>query len=181
MKSHEIFERMSPALAVQIFTFLQTEQKPVYKAAIQGLANQRNLRGVFVERKAPAERFPWMQAAFGRKISDSLASHVLQAWLLGANKEMLCDFLDSLDIKHAEDGTVEELPADVPKEKIAGAVEKLLGKYSAENVAVYLHAFREMDSAVEWPALNEILAEEPRLRLGNPKSQDPNPKEASNS
>jgi hypothetical protein len=169
MKSHEIFQRMSPALAAEIFTFLQTEQKPVYKAAIQGLANQRNLRGVFVERKPPVERYPWMQAAFGRKISDSLASHVLQAWLLGANKEMLNDFLDSLEIKHAEDGTVDELPAELPKEKIAVAVEKLLGKYPAENVAVYLHAFRDMDSSVQWPALDEILAEEPRLLLGNPK------------
>ena len=62
---------MSPELAARIFSFLQTEQKPVYKAAIQGLANQRNLRGVFVERKPPAERFPWMQAAFARKISDA--------------------------------------------------------------------------------------------------------------
>ncbi len=165
MKSHEIFQRMSPELAARIFTFLQTEQKPVYKAAIQGLANQRNLRGVFVERKPPTERFPWMQAAFGRKISDSLASHVLQAWLLGANKEMLCDFLDSLEIKHSEDGTVEELPAELPKEKITLAVEKLLGKYPAEKVAVYLHAFREMDSAVQWPALDEILSEEARLKL----------------
>jgi hypothetical protein len=165
MKSHEVFQRMSPALAAQIFTFLHTEQKPVYKAAIQGLANQRNLRGVFVERKPPAERFPWMQAAFGRKISDSLASHVLQAWLLGANKEMLCDFLDSLEIKHSEDGTVEELPPELPKEKIAVAVEKLLGKYPPEKVAVYLHAFRDMDSAVQWPALDEILSEEPRLKL----------------
>jgi hypothetical protein len=170
MKSHEIFQQMSPGLATEIFTFLQTEQKPVYKAAIQGLANQRNLRGVFVERKPPAERFPWMQAAFSRKISDSLASHVLQAWLLGANKDMLCDFLDSLEIKHAEDGTLDELPPDLPKEKIALGVEKLLGKYSAENVAVYLHAFREMDGAAKWPALDEILAEELRLRLGNPNS-----------
>jgi len=166
MKSHEIFQQMSPALAAQIFSFLQTEQKPVYKAAIQGLANQRNLRGVFVERKPPAERFPWMQAAFARKISDSLASHVLQAWLLEANKEMLCDFLDALEIKHSEDGTVDDLPAEMPKEKIASAVEKLLGKYPAESVAVYLHAFHEMDSAVKWPALDEILAQEPRLRLG---------------
>ena len=165
MKSHEIFQGMSPELAAQIFTFLQTEQKPVYKAAIQGLANQRNLRGVFVERKPPAERFPWMQAAFGRKISDSLASHVLQAWLLGANKEMLCDFLDSLEIKHSEDGTVEELPAELPKEKIALAIDKLLGKYPSEKVAVYLHAFRDMDSAVQWPALDEILSEELRLKL----------------
>jgi hypothetical protein len=167
MKSHEIFQNMSPALAAQIFTFLQTEQKPVYKAAIQGLANQRNLRGVFVERKPPAERYPWMQAAFARKISDSLASHVLQAWLLGANKEMLCDFLDAMEIKHAEDGTVDELPPDAPKEKIAAAVEELLEKYPAENVAVYLHAFRDMDSNVQWPALDEVLAEEPRVKLGN--------------
>ncbi len=156
---------MSPALAAQIFTFLQTEQKPVYKAAIQGLANQRNLRGVFIERKPPAERFPWMQAAFSRKISESLASHVLQAWLLGAHKQMLCDFLDALEIKHGEDGTVDELPQAPPKEKIAAAVSGLLAKYSGESVAVYLHAFRDMDSTVQWSALDEILAEEPRLKL----------------
>ena len=166
MQSHEIFQHMSPTLAAEIFTFLQTEQNPVYKAAIQGLANQRNLRGVFIERKPPAERFPWMQAAFARKISDSLASHVLQAWLLGANKEMLCEFLDALEIKHADDGTVDELPTEVPKEKIATAVDRLLGKYRVENVAVYLHAFRDMDSSVQWPALDEVLAEEPRLKLG---------------
>ena len=166
MKSHEIFQGISPALAAEIFTFLQTEQNPVYKAAIQGLANQRNLRSVFVERKPPNERFPWMQAAFGRKISDSLASHVLQAWLLGANKEMLCDFLDGLEIKHSDDGTVDDLPAEMPRERIAAAVDRLLGKYAAESVAVYLHAFRDMDSTVRWPALDEILAEEPRLKLG---------------
>ena len=165
MKSHEIFQRMSPGLAAEIFTFLQTEQKPVYKATIQGLANQRNLRGVFIERKPPAERFPWMQAALGRKLSDSLASHLLQAWLLGANKQMLCDFLDAMEIKHDEDGTVEDLPAAPPKDKIAAAVTRLLDKYPAENVAVYLNAFRDMDSAVRWPALDEILAEEPRLKL----------------
>jgi hypothetical protein len=157
---------MSPSLAAGVFTFLHTEQKPVYKAAIQGLANQRNLRGVFIERKPPGERFPWMQAALGRPLSDSLAAHILQAWLLGANKQMLCDFLDGMEIKHDDDGTVEELPPSPPKEKVAEAVSQLLGKYPAETVAVYLHAFRDMDSVVQWPALDEILAEEPRLKLG---------------
>jgi hypothetical protein len=180
MKSHEIFQQMSPGLAAQIFAFLHAEQKPVYKAAIQGLANQRNLRAVFIERKPPGERFPWMQAALGRPLSDALGAHLLQAWLLGANKEMLCDFLDALQIKHEDDGTVEELPPGPPKEKIAAAVARLLEKYPAENAAVYLHAFREMDSAVQWPALDEILEEEPSLKLGNPKSQNPDPKEISN-
>ena len=165
MKSYEIFERMSPALAAQIFTFLQKEQKPVYKAALQGLANQRNLRAVFLERKPPAERFPWMKTALGRSRSDALASHILQGWLFGANKQMLCDFLDGLKIEHDEDGTVSEIPPAPPKEVISGAVSSLLDKYSPETVAVYLHAFRDMDNAVQWPPLDEILAEEPRLKL----------------
>ncbi|CAN5566214.1 hypothetical protein BH20VER1_BH20VER1_24850 [soil metagenome] len=160
---------MSPALAAEVFTYLQKEQKPVYKAAIQGLANQRNLRGVFIERKPPNERHPWMQQALSRPISDALASHLIQGWLLGANKEMLNDFLDALEIAHDDDGTVEDLPPSPPKEKIASAIQVLLGKYSGEAVAVYLHAFRDMDSTVQWAALNELLTEMPELQLGDGK------------
>lgn len=156
---------MSPALTEQILGFLQTDQRPVYKAAIQGLANQRNLRAVFIERKPPAERFPWVQTALGQRKSESLASHLLQAWLFGAHKQMLCDFLDGLGIKHAEDGTVDQLPSAPPREKIAAAASQLLAKYPAEIVAVYLHAFRDMDVGVQWQTLDEVLAEEPRLRL----------------
>ncbi|MFL6538168.1 MAG: hypothetical protein ACJ8JD_08340 [Chthoniobacterales bacterium] len=166
MRSHEIFQRMSPALAAEIFTYLHSSDRQIYKAAIQGLANQRKLRPVFVERKPPVERNAWMQAALSRPISDALAAHLIQAWLLGAQKGMLCDFLDALGIQHGEDGTVDELPAAPPKEKIAQAIEQLLSKYSHEAVAVYLHAFRDMDSEVQWPPLDEILSEDPRLKLG---------------
>ena len=166
MKSHEIFQHMSPALAAEIFTWLQREQKPVLKAAIQGLANQRKLRPVFVERKPPNERFSWMQNALGRKISDTLAAHLLQAWLLGAEKPMLCDFLDSVGIKRDEDGTVDELPESPPKEKLREAIDQLVAKYPAEAVAVYLNAFHDMDSEVSWPPLGEVLAEDERLKLG---------------
>lgn len=156
---------MSPRTAAQIFGFLHKEDKGVYKAAIQGLANQRNLRAVFVERKPPNERFPWLQAALARPVSDMLGTHLLQAWLLGANKEMLCVFLDALGIAHEENGTVEDLPSSPPKEKIQAAVAELLAKYPAEVVAIYLHAFRDMDSAVQWPPLNEVLDETPELQF----------------
>ena len=161
---------MSPERAAEIFVFLHKDQKPVYKAAIQGLANQRNLRGVFIERKPPNERHPWMKSALSRPVSNTLATHLVQAWLLGAHKPMLCDFLDALEIAHDEDGTVEELPAAPPKEKIAAAVDLLVGKYPAESVAIYLHAFRDMDTSVQWPPLNDILSEDPRLQLGAPAS-----------
>lgn len=165
MRSHELFRSMSQPTAAQVFTFLHETEKPIYKAAIQGLANQRNLRPVFVERKPRDERHAWMKAALARPVSDTLATHLLQAWLLGANKSMLCDFLDALGIEHEEDGTVEVIPPCPAKEKLQGAIDQLLGKYQPEAVAIYLHAFRDMDSSVQWPALNEILVEDPRLQF----------------
>lgn len=165
MKAHELFRDMSTPLATELFAFLHEHEKPVYKAAIQGLANQRNLRAVFVERKPRDERHAWMKAALSRPVSDTLATHLVQAWLLGANKQMLCDFLDGLEIAHEEDGTVEIIPPSPPKEKLQAAVDQLLTKYNPQAVAVYLHAFRDMDSSVQWPPLNEILAEDPRLQI----------------
>ncbi len=165
MKSHEIFEQMSPALAADIFTYLNTEEKPVLKAAIQGLANQRRLRAVFIERKPPNERATWLKNALSRKISDTLAAHLLHAWLLGTQKAMLCDFLDSVGIKRDEEGTVETLPPSPPKEKLREAVDQLLAKYPAETVAVYLHAFHDMDSEASWEPLGDVLAEDERLLL----------------
>ena len=166
MKSHEIFQHMSPDLAAEILSYLQKERTPVFKSVVSGLAGQRNLRTVFVERKPPLERYTWIKSALSRKAGDSLAAHLLQAWLLGAQKPMLCDFLDSLGIDHDEDGTVENLPESPPKEKLGTSIDQLLVKYPAEAVAAYLHAFHDMDSTVSWPPLGEVLSEDERLRLG---------------
>lgn len=165
MRAHEIFEKMSPAQAGEIFTWLQAEQKPVYKAAISGLANQRNLRGVFVERKPPAERHSWMKTALGRRLGDALAEQLLQAWLMGAQKKMLCDFLDALAIAH-RDGTVEQIPPSPPREQIRSAVDRLLADHARETAAVYLNYFCDMDAAADWPPLRELLADDERLRFG---------------
>jgi len=166
MKSYEIFQQMSPTLSGEILSYLQKEQPPVFKSVIQTLASQRNLRTVFIERKPPVERYAWVKTTLGRKASDLLAAHLLQAWLLGAQKPMLCAFLDSLGIKHDEDGTVEQLPESPPKEDLRKAIDQLLQKYRPENVAVYLHAFHDMDSTVSWLPLGEVLAEDARLKLG---------------
>jgi hypothetical protein len=165
MKSYEIFHQMSPALAAEIFSFLNREQKPVMKAAIQDLAGARNLRAVFVERKPPNERAAWLQDALSRKTGETASTHLLQAWLLAGQAAMLCDFLDALAIKH-DDGMVETLPDSPPKEKLREVITHLLAKYPAEAVAVYLQAFHEMDHETRWEPLGEILREDERLRLG---------------
>ena len=167
MKSHEIFGAMSPDLAGEILGYLQKEQTEVFKSVVSGLAGPRNLRTIFIERKPPVERYAWIKAALSRKAADALAAHLLQAWLLGAQKPMLCDFLDSLGIDHGADGTVENLPESPPKEKLRATIDQLLAKYPAETVTVYLDAFHDMDSPVSWPPLGEVLSEDGRLRLGS--------------
>lgn len=166
MKSYEIFQNMSPSMAVEIFRHLQEKDSAIFKAVIQGLAQQRKLRPVFIERKPPAERYLWLQSALGRKISDTFSAHLLQSWLLGAQRPMLCDFLDSLGIAHDEDGTVEQLPESPSKEKLREVIDRLRQKYPAEQLAVYLHAFHDMDSTVSWPPLGEVLQEDERMKLG---------------
>ena len=50
-------------------------------------------------------------------------------------------------------------------EKLRSAVETLLAKYPHETVAVYLHAFNDMNQA-NWANLKSLLDTDTRLQLG---------------
>jgi len=166
MAPHEIFSRMTPELASQLFGFLFEKEKALYKAAIEALAKQRNLRPIFVERKPRDERFAWMQSSLARRSNDAVAANLLQIWLVEANTKLLCDFLDGLGIAHDENGTVEELPPAPPKEQLAPVIESLLASHDPQVVAVYLNAFQALDEEGGWPTLSELLASDARLQLG---------------
>ncbi|MES2570609.1 MAG: hypothetical protein V4710_11225 [Verrucomicrobiota bacterium] len=165
LKPNEIFARMSPQVATQLFTFLTEKEKPLYKATIDSLAKQRKLRPVFVERKPRAERNDWMKENLGRKQSEPVAAHLLQIWLVGAHAKLLCDFLDGFGIAHDENGTIDNLPSAPPKEDLVRVIDSLLANHEPGVVSVYLHAFQAFDEK-GWAPLEELLAEDPRLQLG---------------
>jgi hypothetical protein len=165
MKCYEIFSKLSPGLANEIFSYLLESEKAVYKAMIQNIAKRRKLRPVFVERKPKVERHLWLRQAISMKGCDDLATQLLQIWLLGAQREMICDFLDLLGIEHDEKGVVENLPPQPARQKLNDTITKLLEKRSPETLAVYLHAFQAMDKT-GWPVLDEILATDSRFVLG---------------
>jgi hypothetical protein len=164
MKCHEIFSKLSPELTNEIFGHLIEHEKPVYKAMIQNIATRRKLRPVFIERKSREERHVWLKQALSLKGTDDLATQLLQIWLLGAHRQMICDFLDLLSIKHDGKGVVDNLPAEPQKEALSNTISKLLENRSPEVVAVYLHAFQAMDET-GWSTLDEILATDPRVAL----------------
>ena len=126
MKSHEIFQHMSPALAVEILSYLQKERTPVFKSVVSGLAGQRNLRAVFVERKPPDERYAWIKTALSRKAGRHLGGPLASGLAPRRAKTDALRFLDSLGIAHDEDGTVENLPDSPAKEKLRESIDQLL-------------------------------------------------------
>lgn len=163
-KAHEIFAQLNPEVNEQLFGFLFEKEKPLYKASIDTLAKQRKLRAIFVERKPRAERHAWLKEALGKKINESVAAHLLQIWLVGAQPKLLCDFLDGLGIEHDANGTISELPEAPAKEKLRSVVDAIVTKHDPKVVAVYLQAFQALDEN-GWSTLEELLAEDERLKL----------------
>lgn len=155
---------MPMSTAAQLLGFLFEKEKPLYKATIDSLAKQRKLRPVFIEKKPREERFAWLKDTLGKKANDAIAAHLLQIWLVGAHKQVLCDFLDALNIAHDENGTIDNLPAAPPKEDLSRAIATLLEKHDAGVVKVYLHAFQALDEN-GWSTLEELLKEDERLQL----------------
>jgi hypothetical protein len=164
LTSHELLGFMSPALATDILTYAFENDKPLYRATLSAVAQARKLRPVFLERQPKPQRHAAMLTTLARPALDLVAGNLIRAWLLKKHKAMLADYLTSLDIAH-EEGVVEQIPPTMDDAKLRAAVDALLAKYPQETVAVYLHAFNEMNEQ-EWPNLTAMLNSDPRLQLG---------------
>jgi hypothetical protein len=173
MTSHEIFRECSAEVVNEVFAFLQDHEKTVYRAVIQNIATQRKLRPVFIERKPKAERYEWLRQVLSRKAAEDVAAQTLQIWLLGAQRDLICQFLDALEIPHDGKGFVDKLPSEPSREKLDTAVGRLLERYRPEIVAVYLHLFQTMDDA-GWKGLEEILTSDRRLKIGQASEPETN-------
>lgn len=166
MQAHELFARMSPALAAEVLAYLQETAKPTIRMAIETLAGQQRLRAVFVERKPKPERYAWITRALGRPTNELIAANLLQAWLVGSQTPMLADFCDALGIPHDGKGSIADVPPAPAPEVVRGAVDTLLSKgHAPERAAVYLNCFLNMDPA-NWGPLAEVLKDDERLQLG---------------
>ncbi len=155
---------MSPALAVRIIEFAHEGNKELYRSALAAVAETRKLRAAFFERTPRPARHAAMAASLARPRLELIAANLLRDWLMKQQTPMLADFLDALAVAH-KDGAVDELPASIEEPKLQAAIEKLLAKYPAEEVAVYLNAFYTMND-VRWPNLEAILKTDARLQFG---------------
>ena len=106
-----------------------------------------------------------MVASLAKPTLDLVAGNLIRAWLLKKYNAMLVEFLNALGITHKEGVVEEDLPATMDDAKLRAAVDALLAKYPPEVIAIYLHAFNDMNE-VNWPNLKTLLDEDKRLQLG---------------
>src|SRR5450432_414106 len=164
LTSHELFGFMSPALANDILAFTFESDKPTYRAIINGVAEARKVRPVFLERQPRTQRHALVIATLARPNLEPVASNLIRTWLVKKERTMLVDFVDALGIPNNE-GVVDDLPATMADDKLKAAIETILAKYRPEAVAVYLNAFNDMNEA-HWANLKTMLEADPRLQLG---------------
>ena len=172
MQAHEIFQQLSTDGSAALFEHLYTADRPAYRAACQILAQRRKLRPVFVERKPRPERDQWLREALSRKANEDAALEVLQAWLLGAHRDMIVEFLDQTGVPHDGKGLIDNLPEEPAAAKLAAALDALLARHDREVVAVYLNLFESMEPG-RWPRLAELLRSDARFRLAAQPSAQP--------
>jgi hypothetical protein len=164
LTSHELFGFMSPDLANEILNFAYETDKPTYKSTLNAIAQARHVRPVFLERQPRPQRQATMILTLSKPALEEMAGGLIRVWLVKKYKAMLADFLDALEIKN-EAGVVDDLPKEIDDAKLKSAVDVLIGKYPPEAVAVYLHAFNDMNEA-NWANLKSMLESDSRLQLG---------------
>lgn len=153
-------------MALSLVDWMRTEEKPVFKATLTSLAQQKKLRPVFLERKPRAEQAAWVADNLKLRLSEAIGENVLQIWLLKKKQAMLAAFLNQVGIPHDGNGAVDgDLPATLDAAKVAAAVKDCAEKYPAEELAIYLHLF-QLQQPGGWPEVDAALAANPTVKLG---------------
>ncbi len=166
MKAHEIYQQLSPDLLHQMLDWFRAKERAVYQNALATIAANRKLRPVFIQRKPLTEQYAWFSKNLQLKPCDTIGEHLLQAWFLAGNQDLLAAFCDAMDIAHDGKGSVQgELPENLDAAKLDAAVDSLLETRDPRLVTLYLRVFN-LQTPGGWPAITAKLDSDERLKLG---------------
>jgi len=164
MTSHEMFAIMPAALGNRILEEMAGEDKAFYRGILDGVAQARKVRTVYLERQPRSDRHNLIVSTLARPTMEPSAANILRTWFLKKQNQLLIDFLDALGVEH-EKGVVEDLPEKVEDAKVKtslAAKEQCTLCHDHENSP-------EFDYATYWPK----IAHGPRAASGQPAKESP--------
>jgi hypothetical protein len=161
--THTLWPTLSRQLANDILLSVQKANKKLYRTAVEVMAPRMGVRvPTLLEMPKSQRHATWIQI-LARPEMEVLSFNLLSAWLIDAQRPMLCAWLDSLGIEHGENGCADSFPSQPDAAALKKGVDVLLEQFDPQIVGVYLRAFNQIDET-QWPALDEILGNDPRLQ-----------------
>jgi hypothetical protein len=165
--THAIWPALPPVLANEILCSVQKANKKLYRTALEVMAPRMGVRVPTLMETPKSGRHATWARILGHPQMEVLSFNILSTWLIETQTPMLCAWLDALGIAHGANGCADDFPPEPPAAKLRAGVDALLAKFDPVNVGIYLRSFNQIDET-QWPALDEILRDDPRLQLKSP-------------
>ena len=161
--THTLWPTLPLPLANEILLSVQKANKKLYRTAVEVMAPRMGVRVPTLLEMPKAQRHAtWIQI-LARPEMEVLSFNILSAWLIDAQRPMLCAWLDALGIEHGDNGCADTFPPQPDAVALKKGVDLLLQQFDPQIVGVYLRTFNQIDET-RWPDLDEILRNEPRLQ-----------------
>jgi len=164
MTPQQLLEAIGPELRSLILNYIQTDERPAYRAMMNSLAAARKLRPQFILEKSRAQQQEWLVNQLNLKTNGPVIEQLIQIWLLKSQSQMLITFLNAVGIEHDGKGQVEELPETIDEAKATAGVDALLAAYPPKQVALYLHMFQSQRPE-GWEGLTKAIAANGQVSL----------------
>ncbi len=90
--------------------------------------------------------------------NEAVADSLLYEWLLHHRRNMLGEYLDSIDVKHQGGETEETFTKTVPPSQLLEAARKLASSFPAREVAIYMLYLDHHQQSEVFSTAPEILS-----------------------
>lgn len=158
MRAHQIIAAMSQERFEGLLGKLNEENPDVIKGTTIAAAQVLKFRPKFMMKQPPAKRMKSVRQAISRVTANNLAEELLAVYFLKVQLGLLTEWLDLMGLEHEEGVlTQEEVPCPEAGELKSKVDRFLSAEGDTDDRALLVQVF-SAQSAIDWPALDEILA-----------------------
>jgi hypothetical protein len=152
---------MTPDRTHALLESLREGAPAVYSQALAAASVWLRARPQFVMKQSPEKRAKLVRQALARFSTSIVAEEVLAAYFLQVKKPLLIEWLDAIGLEHKDGGLESDAPPEPPRDVLEQAVAAYRAKPDdAADRALLLEAFAAQ-SAIDWPALEELIGAPP--------------------
>jgi len=157
MRSYQVFAAMSPERATAITRTLKKEAPAMFAQALAAAAAALKARPVYLARQPIEKQAASIRRALARVAANAVAEELLAVYFLECRKDLLIEWLESLEIPHEDGSLVEEAPAAPSRARLAEAVKAFRAADDDGDRELLLAAFAAQ-SSIDWPDLEGLIA-----------------------